>query len=894
MRVIIIISMIHAFSVNAGIEQCGVDENNPLVKQLSVCDSKNSPSTSVKQNYDCYLNIYESAMEDLKSKSISEASPELRDFLSLTRNNFQISDNPKKLLNYYETTELVRMINECQDNAVQIFFPTAIGHEVQNRSCNVSGEKLSIAQQEAMRSQTLHYALFNAGRNLNKLKKLLKKPSSRNFRYEEEPTAFQDCRNGIAPGIYPPENYLTKKEIEKKDRDKLGCPKWVEEFNSCNQGRQEINKLEDSFLYNEMFVIGVELQLKGFAEQLLTKNPSSLKQDYKNNIATKIKTAMDKCFTNDQSNEIGSLNKQEIMKNFRDPLEDDPYFTKDGFEEYEKMEANEVAKSIKRLKVLEQYYAKISKKLARLNKYFYGKCSYIPFLPNMPTKPTDECLEAQQKILDFNQSIVMPIQERIKNDREKFPFLSIPLAGGEFGSATCFTGIVEDMVGNPLSYVMYGPASLAIKNYEWKAASKDVHYNMNCGKPLWKGASNLYKAELTGKTLWYDHGEDYENLLKIIPPKNWQDRGQYPDVENLYSLIDLELDNKNPTSEINKTLDFLNQLDNLPSPSEDEINLTKKLKLNADIGIEEALLSTLKDACDDPLDYGKELLANDQIGKVFFSKHNLSPDAMALFCRKRSEFINQSKSTEENLMAASIGIGALGFIHPVAAVAVLPVEFGLEYAQYQEMASDKRRHLSLALFNLEDYTKAEEEIATLKSEELMFYGMIGAMALGGVGDIADVVGDLGKVSRATRGVSKLSKAVDALPDSSKQFIGLFKSKIAKIEASDLSELEKRLAVLNEWSRLEKTLPPDEFFEIMKVIGHDVDSIKKLAARDIKFELARDFAKSDLSHFIDDLQNLENSEQMDILISAYRKAKSSPENFDEFIQTIKRRGKACGV
>ena len=86
----------------------------------------------------------------------------------------------------------------------------------------------------------------------------------------------------------------------------------------------------------------------------------------------------------------------------------------------------------------------------------------------------------------------------------------------------------------------------------------------------------------------------------------------------------------------------------------------------------------------------------------------------------------------------------VGFLHPIA-VAVLPVEFGLEYAQYKEATSDKKRTLSLALFGLEDYAKADEEISTLKSEELMFYGVIGAMALGGLGDIADTFGGAAKI-----------------------------------------------------------------------------------------------------------------------------------------------------
>ena len=48
---------------------------------------------------------------------------------------------------------------------------------------------------------------------------------------------------------------------------------------------------------------------------------------------------------------------------------------------------------------------------------------------------------------------------------------------------------------------------------------------------------------------------------------------------------------------------------------------------------------------------------------------------------------------------------------------------------------EKKQDLTLALLGLEDYTKADRSYETLKKDELVFYGMIGVMALGGVGDL---------------------------------------------------------------------------------------------------------------------------------------------------------------
>ena len=158
------------------------------------------------------------------------------------------------------------------------------------------------------------------------------------------------------------------------------------------------------------------------------------------------------------------------------------------------------------------------------------------------------------------------------------------------------------------------------------------------------------------------------------------------------------------------------------------------------------------------------------------------------------------------------------FYIPSAAVAVLPVEFGLEYAQYKEATSDKKRTLSLALFGLEDYAKADEEISTLKSEELMFYGVIGAMALGGLGDIADTFGSAAKYGRYSSRANNITKdlttkGADNLKD--------FQRQIVALENSGLNDIQKRIEILENWKQLKRDLSPEDFLKLEKAFGDKI-------------------------------------------------------------------------
>jgi len=869
----------------ATLTKCGIDNNHPQVKKLKICEEKKIRGASINEQQVCYQDVYDSTMKEMKKKTIQEKSPTLRNLLTEIRKSFHVSNEPNRLLNYYESLELYRTASECQLGQVNLYSlnEESQSHEILTRECNFNQEQKKRSIQTAKDNLNNHYTLFEAGRVLNSLKRFSNEPDSRTYRSEPKPLAFQDCASGMPPGAYPPEDFIDMKKNNKEDS--YECPSWINQTNNCSKNPR--SNLSEGLIAHQFFQFGLKLQLRAFSEHLLTTNPKHLTTARKKKIKQKVETALSSCIENK------SIEKESLINDFSINLLDSSYFSQDGYDKYEDIESFEVTKTIKKLKVTENYFNKVTNKFSKLSNYYQLKCGLSYWFPQWGYKQDDECNQIKNKLDDYNNIIISPLRQIIETERNRFPFLSVPLSGGDFGSSSCFTGILSDMAENPLSYVMYGKYSTTIKASEFKGKSKTPHYDPACGKPLWKGAgdSSKYKIKQTNSTLAVNYNSQYNALFKSTRGNGINDRPIYPSGEKLVNLVDLELDEDNADSELSKLKVFLDDLNSQPKPTKDEINLTKKLKQESNAGIEDALINTLEDACENPNKYGKKLMLNDSIGKAFFSKQNSSIDEKKIFCQVRANFIEESKNNKRNLGDATVAIGMIGFIHPVAAVTVLPVEFGLEYVQFKEAESDRQRNLSLALLGLEDFSKADKEFETLKSEELIFYGIIGAMALGGLGDIADFIGDASKLSRYKKTASKLGSD---LSKTGADKISQFQRQIIAIEKSGLPEIEKRLEILDKWKALEKSLSPVDFQKINQSLGEKIDSIKKLLARDIKFDLAREFAKSEFSMFIDDLQSIEDMEDMEVLIRAYKKAKKSPENFESFVSILKRRGKSCGI
>ena len=110
----------------------------------------------------------------------------------------------------------------------------------------------------------------------------------------------------------------------------------------------------------------------------------------------------------------------------------------------------------------------------------------------------------------------------------------------------------------------------------------------------------------------------------------------------------------------------------------------------------------------------------------------------------------------------------------------------------------------------------------------------------------------------------------------------------------MSDLDKRMAILEAYSDLERTLSPDEFLRISTELNENINSIKKLAANDIRYQLARKFAQEDLSVFIDDIAELTTDEEINLLILAYKKANSSPEEMEDLLKLLQQRRVSCDL
>ena len=55
-----------------------------------------------------------------------------------------------------------------------------------------------------------------------------------------------------------------------------------------------------------------------------------------------------------------------------------------------------------------------------------------------------------------------------------------------------------------------------------------------------------------------------------------------------------------------------------------------------------------------------------------------------MFCHMRSEFIKNKKYKTRAHTAASIGIGVIGMMNPVASAIAFPIEMGIEYHQWRK------------------------------------------------------------------------------------------------------------------------------------------------------------------------------------------------------------------
>ena len=170
---------------------------------------------------------------------------------------------------------------------------------------------------------------------------------------------------------------------------------------------------------------------------------------------------------------------------------------KKKWDEYQLFASKDMAKSIRQLALLENYYKKTNSKLSSFIKAHKSKCAgYHPLntefsygtaifsKSNETGSLGDKCSKSAKNIQAYQREFVTPLEQQITQLRNRHPTLSIPISGGQLGSSKCFQGILSKATENPLDYVLYGKFYAAKKKMELDQAEKTEHYDPNCGTPL--------------------------------------------------------------------------------------------------------------------------------------------------------------------------------------------------------------------------------------------------------------------------------------------------------------------------------------------------------------------------------------------------------------------------
>ena len=153
-------------------------------------------------------------------------------------------------------------------------------------------------------------------------------------------------------------------------------------------------------------------------------------------------------------------------------------------------------------------------------------------------------------------------------------------------------GIVDDMASSPLSYAIYGKFTPIVKGDEFRSASSKLRYDTNCGAPAWKGAadSNHFSHNIDPQSLTPTQVREYGRLIQVVIPHGLLE-------ENIPRSVLFKILLKKGLILITM-IPSLSSLRNLwhlakpAAPTENEIKLAKKVKKEADIGIENALVNT--------------------------------------------------------------------------------------------------------------------------------------------------------------------------------------------------------------------------------------------------------------------------------------------------------------
>ncbi|MAW07848.1 MAG: hypothetical protein CME61_06140 [Halobacteriovoraceae bacterium] len=905
---------------------CGVDTSQFEFQNLLECKRKERYQSS-SETLKCYGKIFSEAKKGLGSKTVEELSPLARDLLSIIRSRYEKGDEENKFLSFYETTELHRVTKKLAEKGeVEKGFIEAWAKMNDNISFEQARSQLTApalkdlakkALPRVEKLQTYHYIFFNSIGEINYLTKghtplvsikELKAEHRPKRSYENEPNAFKDCRYGILPAHYPPPyeiERVSKRKAFKKDNF---CPDWIGEFNlNCDpkEGGPFTN-LSPSFIKNSLFSISIEAQIKGLYEHISLGDPKVYTKKYKKDLKEKIHQSLELCYENlieinGQEEPRPLLHKKDINKELDKLIKKSPAINKDKWQKFQKLSSKDMAQSIRQLALLKKYHQKTNFKVSSMIQAHKNKCIRHPFntdagygglaiysKSNETGSLGDKCTRSAESIRAYHREFVAPIEEQISFLRNRQPALGLPIAGGKFGSSKCLAGVFDKATERPLDYFIYGKFSIAKRAQELQKSDDQSHLNQHCGEPLWLSASKKMDIGYPNIENKKEHYDQLSDLVSISKKKS---------TLKLAEFVEDEFDPENTDAEIHHLNSLISSIKTEASPSEKDIELISNLSNVINEGIEEKIISGFQESCNNPEKYKDLLLASDEIGKLLFATYGPDTHSKKVYCKLRHNYLKDKAASEKDMQSLSVGVGLLGFIHPMAALAVLPFEFGLEYKQWKDMTAQKKHELSLAIMGLEDFKKADRAYETLKKDEMIFYGMIGLMALGGIGDAASLAGDglkLFSKGISSKKLKTFDKQIDnvKLPSGFIAEIQSFNRKINKLNTSLATDIEKRAEILSEYQNLKRKFPGPEAKKIFKTLDQQLAPITELMKRDVKIALSKDLLINDLGQFISDLDGIED---MDFLLAAYKKIqRMNPAEKQKFIAYLKRRSLSCEI
>jgi hypothetical protein len=788
------------------LNDCGINQNNKSIQKIIECESKNN-----QEKLNCLFKEYQSVIKGLENTKVVERSPLLRDFLSLNRQKFNISDEEQRILTLYETTNSYIDLKNCSEGIHQ--------------ECATRPEIQSMAISDLASAKTLQsnqYALILLSRRINKLKKIIppslwpNRLKNTTLRNDPTPQAIIDCQQGHTPKIYPPPTYSRKND----SKPEIICPDFVALVNTtaCKEVEKttleyEAKKLE---IKNDLLNQSLTLQLEAFTAHLKTIQISS--QNKKLLIET----------INNEASTCSDLNI--------DFEETESIFSKDT--DYFKKRSSKTLQAIKMLGQLDKYKVFLDKELKKISTNHKQNCFYSPlnttanYLSNKfshDEKKQEQCYLSAQKITNFKTTIVDQIHIKINQLKTSYPGLMTPVGGIDIETnSLCPSKTAKDMINNPGTYLLFGKFGFIYRAQNMTIDHQTTSVDNECGIEAWRTFQK-------------------EKPISIPMPNsiglNFKKENSLSYQNDLLSKTNIDQYKKSLTDAIDK-IDTYAQKDITPKESVQMDGLREAINEQ----INQSFVKNIKLACDDPKKYSEAMLAVDKIGEELLKNKSYSVEETKIYCQIRSEFIQSEKLKEGAYLTASIGIGIIGMINPIASLIAFPIEMGIEYHQYKKHQKDQLIDMALGYLGLEDYQKINQSYDGLKNQEIILYAILSASSLGAFGDLS---------SLGIKITDKTNKLIKVIKRASNKNDRQILERLKEISAQNLSDSERRRLIIEAIKNHQKSAP--KVTSLLTELDIQREALEQLEKKFIKDKFSDFFRYSKTPEVIPEISKIHDYE-----------------------------------